>query len=69
MEALLLLENLTSVINNEFVSKIVSWISFSDRYYTFTEGIFDISNVVFFLSLTATFLFLTVRVIDKKRWS
>ena len=54
---------------NDFLNKITSWLSFSDRYYTFTEGIFDISNFVFFISIIFAFLFLTVRVIDRKRWA
>ena len=66
---LLLLENVSSIINNETVNKIINWISFSERYYTFTEGIFDISNFIFFISIIVAFLFLTVRVIDRKRWA
>lgn len=44
-------------------------VAFSDRYYSFTYGIFDFSNVVFFVSVIAAFLFLTVRVLEKRRWS
>ena len=44
-------------------------ISFGERYYSFTYGIFDFSNVVFFISAVAAFLFLTVRVLEKRRWS
>ena len=66
---LLLLENLAGIFNSEIISKICMWLSFSERYYSFTEGIFDISNFVFFISIIAAFLFLTVRVIDRKRWA
>lgn len=52
-----------------FLNKIINWISFSKRYFEFTEGIFDISNFVFFISIIFAFLFLTVRVIDRKRWA
>ncbi|MBP1535456.1 MAG: ABC transporter permease [Ruminococcus sp.] len=44
-------------------------LSFSERYYDFTFGIFNFSNVVFFISAAAAFLFLTVRVLEKRRWS
>ena len=66
---LLLLEIISGLFNSEIITKICGWISFSTRYYIFTEGIFDISNFVFFLSIIVAFLFLTVRVIDRKRWA
>lgn len=51
------------------IVKVVEWISFNGRYSTFTEGIVDLSNVVFFISFTGIFLFLTTRVLEKKRYS
>lgn len=51
------------------VVKVIEWISFSGRYTTFTEGIIDLSNVVFFISFAGIFLFLTTRVLEKKRYS
>lgn len=49
--------------------KVIEWISFSGRYNTFTEGIIDLSNIVFFISFAGIFLFLTTRVLEKKRYS
>ena len=66
---LLMLTTISNMANNEIVTKICNWISFSDRYYTFTDGVFNIANFVFFLSIIAVFLFLTSRVIDRKRWA
>ena len=66
---LILIENVSNVFDSETITKILEWISFSERYYTFTEGIFDISNFIFFISIIAVFLFLTVRAIDRKRWA
>lgn len=43
--------------------------SFGERYLDFTYGVFNFSNVVFFISAIAAFLFLTVRVLEKRRWS
>lgn len=51
------------------IVKVVEWISFNGRYTTFTEGIVDLSNIVFFISFTGIFLFLTTRVLEKKRYS
>lgn len=44
-------------------------ISFGERYFDFTYGIFNFSNVVFFISAIVASLFLTVRVLEKRRWS
>jgi len=51
------------------LARFVNGLSFTARYTPFTAGIFDFSNVVFFVSVVAVFLFLTIRILDKKRWS
>lgn len=47
---------------------IMEWISVLTRYNTFTEGLLTLENVVYFLTFTATMLYLTVRVIERRRW-
>jgi len=64
-----LLDYLASLVNLKFVTAIVTWISFVGRYNTFVQGIIDYSNVIFFVGFAAIFLFLTVRVLDKRRYS
>ncbi len=66
---LLQLDTIAAIFNNTVVTSICDWISFSGRYATFTEGYFDLSNIIFFLTVIAVFLFLTMRVIDRKRWA
>lgn len=57
----------------EFLAKclksILTGLSFISRYNDFISGVLDVSHIIFFLSLTAGFLFLTVRVLERKRWS
>ena len=53
----------------EFLTKAAAKISFAERYYSFTYGLFDMSNVLFFISAAFVFLFLTVRVTEKRRYS
>ncbi len=60
---------LKSVINMPFVNKIVNVISVSTRFENLANGLFDFSSVFYFISLTVVFLFLIVRIIDKRRWS
>lgn len=64
-----LIDTVASIINVSWVTKLVSWISFNTRYNGFTQGTFDYANMIFFLSFTALFLFLTVRVLDRKRYA
>ncbi len=65
----MLMDSIASAVGNETVSKLISSLSFSGRYETFASGVLDFANLVFFLSITAVFLFLTVRMLEKKRWS
>ena len=58
-----------SSIQNELAKKIVGWFSLLSRYSEFQSGILNIENIIYYLSFIFVFLFLTVRVIDKKRYS
>ena len=40
----------------------------SNRYTDFSKGVIDTGNLVFFLASTAVFLFLTVKVLESRRW-
>lgn len=51
------------------LSKIFSAISLTSRYDDFGKGIISLDSVVYYLSFIAVFLFLTIRVIEKRRWS
>lgn len=66
---LAIMDTLASTISVKWLSTAVGWISFSGRFNTFCTGILDYANIAFFLSFTAIFLFLTVRVQEKRRWS
>ena len=48
---------------------ILSWISIYSRFSNFTFGILDISSLLYYFSICFIFLFLTVRVYEKRRWS
>lgn len=66
----LLMNVLIPTVNgNVFYDFLANWISFNSRYTPFTEGILDFSSIIYFLSIIASFLFLTVRAIESKRWS
>lgn len=69
MLAFFLVSQIAAIIPIEWIANIFRGLSFSDRYYSFTYGIFDFSNVLFFISATVVFLFLTIRVLERRRWS
>ncbi len=48
---------------------LINFFSMFTRYSDFSLGLFSLDNIVYYLSLTAVFLFLTARVLEKKRWS
>ncbi len=56
-------------IGVEILQKALGFFDVFERYREFQNGIVDIGHVVYFLSFTFIFLFLTVRVIDKRRYS
>ena len=64
-----LIDSIASIVSVDGVSKVINWISFNSRYIGFTQGTFDYADMVFFLSFAAFFLFLTVRVLDRKRYA
>ncbi len=69
MMFLMLLDGLASSFNNAIVTEFVKYISFYNRYKSFTIGNFNISDLLFFISIAVVFNFLTARVLDKRRWS
>lgn len=55
-------------IESEIIRVIIKWFSVMDRFYNFQRGIFDFTSVIYYVSLITVFLFLTVRVYEKRRW-
>lgn len=66
---LVLIDSLASLVPIAFFADILNSLSFYSRYYTFTLGIFNFANAIFFLSVIAVFVFLTVRVLERRRWN
>lgn len=67
--AFYMIDLLASTVANETVSKIMSALGFFSRYNQFTTGIFDVGSILFFLSMIFVFNFLTVRMLEKRRWA
>jgi ABC-2 type transport system permease protein len=51
-----------------FIVKFLGWFSLLKRYGEFNRGVLSLSPIVYYLSFCAAFIFLTVRVVEKRRW-
>jgi ABC-2 type transport system permease protein len=66
---LYLLDTLAATIELTIVKTVISWLSVYSRYLGFSYGLFDLSDIIYYISVSAVFIFLTVRMLDKKRYA
>lgn len=50
------------------IRAVIDWVSVLSRFSNFSNGIFDYAALLYYVSLSFVFLFLTVRVYEKRRW-
>jgi ABC-2 type transport system permease protein len=55
--------------NNVIVNNFLYAISMFRRYENIGRGVLAVSDLVYYVTVAAIFLFLTTRIIEKKRWS
>lgn len=55
--------------NPQWLVNIFSFFSLSFRFDNFGMGLLSWESIIYYLSFAGIFVFLTVRMIDKKRWS
>ena len=60
--------NTQDLIDNAFLRGLIDWICVLSRFQYFSAGMFDFAALIYYLSITSVFLFLTVRVYEKRRW-
>ncbi|MBE6693782.1 MAG: ABC transporter [Ruminococcaceae bacterium] len=59
---------LNSYIEVYWLRVVLDWISVYGRFANFANGIFDFAAILYYASISFVFLFLTVRVYEKRRW-
>jgi ABC-type transport system involved in multi-copper enzyme maturation, permease component len=59
---------LNSYIDVYAIRAVLSWVSVYSRFGNFTYGVFDFNAVLYYFSISGAFMFLTVRVYEKRRW-
>ena len=52
-----------------FISKFLGWFSLNRRYQSFTMGLLKFDSLLYYASFSGFFLFLTIRLIEKRRWN
>jgi ABC-2 type transport system permease protein len=52
-----------------FMAKILYWFSLLSRYDDFNRGVLNLSAIVYYLSFIGIFIFLTIMIIERRRWS
>ena len=67
--ALYLMDSAYSLMNATWAKNLIYYFSMFRRYDDFASGIFSFSDLIFYLSVAGTFVFLTVRMLERKRWS
>ena len=64
-----MVDSISSTLSWDFLKDTLNAVSFQVKYRSFAMGLVSLSDVVFFVSITILFLFLTDRVIDRRRWA
>ena len=64
-----MLDGFASYVPWGWAVDLLTSISFFSRYNEFTNGILDYGNIIFFASVIFIFNFLSVRVLERRRWS
>lgn len=52
-----------------FIVKFFDWFSLIKRYDPFNMGMLSLSSVIYYISFCVFFVFLTINIIDRRRWN
>lgn len=66
---LYMIDVIANYVKFDTIKELLTALSFYTRYYEFTCGLFNLSSVLFYLSVAVIFNFLTVRVFERRRWA
>lgn len=65
---MVLIGMLSSFVSVYWIRAVLNWVSVMSRFTNFGNGIFDLTAILYYASIAFVFLFLTVRVYEKRRW-
>ncbi len=58
----------TETAAGQGLANALNWLNPSNRLEGFASGTFDLLTIIYFISMIVIFLYLTVQVMDKRRW-
>ena len=67
--AMVLMGAISSLINVYWIRTALNWVSVLGRFGNFSIGLFDYAGLLYYCSIAFIFVFLTIRVYEKRRWS
>ena len=67
--AVMFLGSYAGAINSTLLQSVAGAISFIDRFTNFTTGVLDLTDIIYMVSVSAFFIFLTARSVEKRRWA
>ena len=62
-------DTIAKLVGIPFIKTALLKASFVQNFATYSIGVVNLGSTVFFLSIIGLFIFLTIRVIDKRRWA
>lgn len=65
---MLIMNGVQSIVGDTWY-ELLKWFSLLDKYDSYQSGKFILTPIVYYLSFIALFIFLTIRAIEKRRWS
>ena len=65
----LYMSSFASMVSVSWIATIIEKAAFITAFENFGQNIFSVADVVYFVSISAAFLFLCVRSLDKRRWA
>ena len=67
--AAVIIKSVAPDVMRGILPKILDRFALFDKFYTFPNGMFDITVLVYFVAIVAVFVYFTVQSMEKRRWS
>ncbi len=66
---LTLVTSLASLVSSTVITAVAEYFAVFEKYEGFIGTVFSVENVVYMLSISGVFCFLTVRAVERRRWA
>lgn len=64
-----LLDVIANYVKFDFLADVLNSLSYFNKFYEFTCGLFNLTSVLYYISTAVIFNFLTIRIFERRRWS